>query len=130
MKFIKSSTQDFMSLLQKIELDSEWHRTVKNASFNMTLTTRAPALKSLSGASRWPLNGVNKNDSGTHYPCPHCGTVMLSHTKHILNACGSFQDRYFWRRANIVNYIDSILDHNQVKAFCDLPDRRTSAGRS
>lgn len=125
MKFFNSSTQEFLSLLKAIELDNEWHKTVVNASFKMALNTRAPVLKSLSGAAKWPLAA---GDPSCSYPCPNCGTVVLNHTKHLLNSCESFHDRYFWRKANIVNYVDSILDHNQFKAFCDLPDRRTSAG--
>lgn len=128
MKIFNSSSQEFVYLLKAIELDNEWHKTVMNASFKMTLSARAPLLKSVSGAPKWPLSAANQGDSGCSYPCPSCGTVILSHMKHILNVCEAFQDRYFWRKANIVNYIDSILDHNQFKAFCDLPDRRTSAG--
>jgi len=129
MKFIGTSTKDFMSLNKAIELDNEWHRTVTNASYKVAISNRGPTLKSNSGAAKWPLN-KNMQDSGCSYPCPQCGTVMLNHTKHILNHCEAFLERYIWRRANIVNYVDSILDHNQVKAFCDLPDRRTSAGTS
>jgi hypothetical protein len=128
MKFIGTSTKDFMSLNKAIALDNEWHRNVTNESFKVAITNRVPTLKTTSGAAKWPLNGKSMQDSGCSYPCPQCGTVMLNHTKHILNNCEAFLERYIWRRANIVNYIDSILDHNQVKAFCDLPDRRTSAG--
>ena len=128
MRFVGSSTKDFMSLLKAVELDTEWHRNVTNSSFKMAITNRGPILKTLSGAAKWPLTGPAKQDTGCSYACPHCGTVMSNHTKHILNSCEGFKERYAWRRANVVNYVDSILDHNQVKAFCDLPDRRTSAG--
>ena len=46
-----------------------------------------------------------------------------------MNFCPKFEDRYKWRKGNLVNYMDSLLDHNKFKVFCDLPDRRTSGGK-
>ena len=54
--------------------------------------------------------------------------VTPSRSRHILNSCERLQDRYRWRKENIIHYIDSILDHNTFKAFCNLKDRRTTSG--
>jgi hypothetical protein len=97
----------------------------------MLIDFRVAPLKSNIGITKWPLNGpifpgqLGITQSQT---CDHCQGVMLERTKHVLNYCPAFKDRYAWRKSNVVNYIDSSLDHNRFKAFCDLPDRRTSNG--
>ena len=85
---------------------------------------RCPNQKSLYG------QGTRKYP-GTPHPCYQCGLVVEDKIKHILNDCDKFheQGRYTWRRNCVLHYLDSLLDHNKFRVFCDLPDRRTSSGK-
>ena len=67
---------------------------------------------------------------GTPRPCYQCGLVVEDQIHHVLNNCDKFkeQGRYTWRRNCILHYLDTLLDHNKFRIFCDLPDRRTSSG--
>ena len=67
---------------------------------------------------------------GTPRPCYQCGLVVEDQIQHVLNNCDKFkeQGRYTWRRNCILHYLDTLLDHNKFRIFCDLADRRTSSG--
>lgn len=108
------------------EINPSW-----NIIFKVFINFRVAPLKSSGGITKWPLNGpIFPGEEGAQsQTCEHCQGVMLERTKHVLNYCPAFKDRYLWRKANVINYIDSSLDHNRFKAFCDLPDRRTSSGK-
>jgi hypothetical protein len=99
-----------------------------HATYAMAMTSRGSALKSYSGDSQWPMGDSEKETPAATFACSHCKTLISNYNKHIMTVCSSFKDRYVWRKANLVNYLDSLLDHNKFKVFCDLPDRRTSAG--
>ena len=67
----------------------------------------------------------------TPRPCYQCGLVVDDQTRHVLNKCDKFkeQGRYTWRRNCVLHYLDTLVDHNKFRVFCDLPDRRTSSGK-
>jgi hypothetical protein len=122
------SSKEFLTLAKALESDTEWHRTVTNATYAIAMSSRGAPLKGHSGAPQWPINPQQK--TGPAFPCSHCGTSIVNYNKHIMTFCATFKERYNWRKSNLVNYCDSLLDHNKFKVFCDLPDRRTSSGNA
>ena len=121
---------DFHSLMKASELDAEWHRCITTL---LPIPTPAPKATKTSCPSLTSVNSSNSTDSTNtsydcSYPCTHCGMVTSGQPQHIINSCEGLQERYNWRRHNIINYIDTSLDHNKYKIFCDMPDRRTSGG--
>ena len=124
------STKEFLSLAKAIESDTEWHRTVMHATYEFAIHTRVAPLKP---PSHYDVTHLRDSDEDkrrqTTFACPHCSATIGNYNKHVMNNCVTFQERHSWRKANIVNYIDSLLDHNRFKVFCDLPDRRTSGGK-
>ena len=130
MEVSAESAKEFLSLARAIESDTEWHRTVMHATYEFAINSRVAPVKQ----SQYDITHLRDADDETRrqttFACPHCGTTIANYNKHAMNACVTFQERHAWRKANIVNYIDSLLDHNRFKVFCDLPDRRTSGGKN
>merc|ERR1712038_1321716 len=83
---------------------------------------------------------TNGHSSAAIYPsrCPHCRNWIgnsvtmeekMIHTQHILCGCKKFQNqgRYNWRHDAVLNYIDSCMDRDELRVFCDLFGRRTDS---
>jgi hypothetical protein len=122
-------SKEFLSLAKAIESDTEWHRTVMHATYEFAINSRvAPSKPSLYDTSHL-RDSDDERRRETTFSCPHCKATIENYNKHVMNYCVTFEERHAWRKANIVNYIDSTLDHNNFKVFCDLPDRRTSGGK-
>ena len=73
-----ASSKEFLSLARAIEADTEWHRTVTNATYAIAMSSRGAPLKSHSGAPQWPLKESGQaNPPGAAFPCPQsCGTTI------------------------------------------------------
>ena len=125
---------EFKSLAKAIEVDTDWFKSVaallpasvSECSPNGPIVSFDAGPYNYSNGSGGSQNSTNIVDST--YPCSQCGMVTPSRSRHILNGCERFKDRYQWRLENIVTYIDSLLDHNSFKVFANIPDRRTTAG--
>lgn len=126
----EQSSKEFLSLAKALKSDTEWHRTVMHATYEVAINNRvAPSKPSLYDTSHL-RDSDDEKPRQTSFTCPHCSVTIDNYNKHVLNVCVTFHERHLWRKSNIVNYIDSLLDHNKFKIFCDLPDRRTSGGKN
>lgn len=121
---LRNGISEFKSLAKAAELDTDWFRSV---------TALLP--KFAINGSIVPVDSPYSNGhqtsgsiSDSTYPCSQCGMVTPSRSRHVLNSCERLKDRYNWRRENLLNYIDSLMDHNTFKVFCNLKDRRTTTG--
>ncbi len=124
---------EYKSLAKAVEVDTEWFKNV--ASLLPAATTSSYPNGRIVSFDAGPYNYSNGNNSQANtniadstYPCSQCGVVSASRSRHILNHCDRFRDRYQWRLENILTYVDSLLDHNSFKVFANIPDRRTTAG--
>lgn len=116
---------EYKSLAKAVELDTEWFRSVTSQLPNHASSSIVPF------ASPYSDNGGSNGNisiADSTYPCPLCGMVTPSRSRHILNHCERLKDRYTWRKENVIHYLDSLLDHNTFKVFCNLQDRRTTSG--
>ena len=123
------SSKEFLSLARALESDTEWHRTVMHATYEVAINNRvAPSKPSIYDTTHL-RDSDDESRRQTKFPCPHCKDLINNYNKHVMNTCVNFIERHNWRKSNIINYIDTTLDHNKFKIFCDLPDRRTSGGK-
>ena len=124
-----SGVEEFKILAKAVELDTEWYKSVTCQLPNYA--PHSPNGSIVPFTSPYS-NGNSANGSGlitdSTYPCPLCGMVTPSRSRHILNHCERLRDKYRWRKENIIHYIDSLLDHNSFKVFCNIQDRRTTSG--
>lgn len=118
---------EYQSLAKAVELDTEWFRSVTS---QLPSSSAASPNGHIIAFNNPYSNGSAQSGSiaDSTYPCSQCGMVTPSRSKHILNTCERMRDRYRWRIENILSYVDSLLDHNTFKVFCNLPDRRTATG--
>ena len=120
--------EEFKTLAKAVELDTEWFKSV---------TVQLPHyVKQSPNGSIIPFSTLYTNGhtpgvqqgggliSDSTYPCPLCGMVTPSRSRHILNHCERLNEKYRWRKENIIHYVDSLLDHNSFKVFCNIQDRR------
>lgn len=126
----EDSSKEFLSLARALESDTEWHRTVMHATYEAAINNRVASAKPSLYDTSHLRDSDDESKRTTTFPCPHCKTSIGNYNKHLLNACVTFTERHSWRKSNIINYIDSLLDHNKFKIFCDLPDRRASGGKT
>lgn len=118
---------EFKSLAKAVELDTDWFRSV--TSLLPKFASASPNGSIVPFASPYTDNpNGNSGFSDSTYPCPLCGMVTPSRSRHVLNTCERLKEKYRWRKENIIHYIDSLLDHNSFKSFCNLKDRRTATG--
>ena len=118
---------EFKSLAKSVELDTEWFRSVTSILPKFATCGGGSIVPFVSPYSDEPTNNGIISDSV--YPCSLCGMVTPSRSRHVLNSCERLRDKYRWRKENLIHYIDSLLDHNSFKAFCNLKDRRTTLGK-
>ena len=121
---MRSGVSEFKSLAKAVELDTDWFRSV--SALLPKFATNGSIVPFDSPYSNGNHGSGSVSDST--YPCSQCGMVTPSRSRHVLNSCERLKDRYQWRRENLVHYIDSLLDHNTFKVFCNLKDRRTASG--
>ena len=115
---------EFKALAKAVELDTDWFRSVTSI------------LPKFAGSSPngsivpfvTPYSDKNGSVADSIYPCTLCGMVTSSRSRHVLNNCERLAEKYRWRKENLIHYIDSLLDHNALKVFCNLKDRRTATG--
>lgn len=117
---------EFKSLAKSVELDTEWFKSVTSALPKFATQGGGSIVSFVNPYSDTPEKEAPISDSV--YPCTLCGMVTPSRSRHVLNSCERLRDKYRWRKENLIHYIDSILDHNTFKAFCNLKDRRTTRG--
>ena len=132
----KTPEEEYLALKRAVELDGEWHKGVTALIPTMVLDMTGDLCN---GGRPIPVSPSNQKSSKSFtssyrnpapYPCHQCGLVVQDLTQHIINQCDKFidQGRYAWRRQAIIHYFDSLMDHNNFRIFCDIPDRRTSTG--
>lgn len=141
---------DFGSLQRALEMDPEWHRMVASSTPAtildmsgdlcsggrpvpvppLTSPAVAPATRRYYGGRNGSGGVGSGSGQGGRRPCCHCGLVVEDQIRHFINHCDRFKDqgRYQWRKGNVLHYLDSLMDHNKFRIFCDLPDRKTSSG--
>ena len=123
--------EEFRTLAKSVELDTEWFKSVTCHLPNYL--SQSPNGSIVHIPSPYSNGGSNGNHGSSlitdsTYPCPLCGMVTPSRSRHILNHCERLRDKHRWRKENIVHYIDSLLDHNSFKVFCNIQDRRCANG--
>ena len=128
MMTFRNGVCEFKSLAKAVELDTDWFRSV--TSLLPKFAGSSPNGSIVPFVTPYSDAGSNSSVSDSIYPCSLCGMVTDSRSKHVLNNCERLKEKYKWRKENIIHYIDSLLDHNSFKVFCNLKDRRTATGKT
>ena len=123
---MRNGVCEFKSLAKAVELDTDWFRSV--TSLLPKFASASPNGSIVSFDSPYTDSTKSNGFADSTYPCSLCGMVTSSRSRHVLNSCERLRDKYRWRKENVVHYIDSLLDHNAFKIFCNLKDRRTATG--